>query len=126
MRQEVMKRFAWQWVVISSLVAAAAAGTAAGAETRPQYGGTLRVAMHAAPVSLDPADSTQAESFARRDLTFLMFETLVTADADGRLHPGLAASWQASSGPTLENQRWQFQLRRKVKFHDGTALTAEL
>jgi ABC-type transport system substrate-binding protein len=123
-----MKRFAWQWVVISSLIAGvAAAGTAAaGAETRPQYGGTLRVAMHAAPVSLDPADGTQADSFAWRNLTLLIFETLVTADAAGRLHPGLAASWQASSGPTLENQRWQFQLRRKVKFHDGTALTAEL
>ncbi len=123
-----MKRFAWQWVVISSLVAGAATAgtTVAGAETRPQYGGTLRVSMHGAPASLDPADSTQADSFARRNLTFLMFETLVTADAGGRLHPGLASSWQASSGPTLENQRWQFQLRRQVKFHDGTALTAEL
>jgi ABC-type transport system substrate-binding protein len=122
-----MKHFAWQWLVISSLVAGAAgAGTAAGAETRPQYGGTLRVAMHAALASLDPADRTQPDSFARRNLSFLMFETLVTADAGGRLYPGLAASWQAPSGPTLENQRWQFQLRRKVKFHDGTSLTAEL
>jgi peptide/nickel transport system substrate-binding protein len=123
-----MKRFAWQWVVISSLVAGvAAAGTAAaGAETRPQYGGTLRVAMHAAPVSLDPADNTQADSLARRNLTLLIFETLVTADAGGRLHPGLAMSWQASSGQAPGSQRWQLQLRRKVKFHDGTALTAEL
>jgi len=122
-----MKRFASQWVVIGSLAVGAATGTAvAGAETRPQYGGTLRVALHAALASLDPADSTVADSFARRDVTFLIFETLVTADAGGRLHPGLAASWQASSGPTVENQRWQFQLRRKIKFHDGTALTAEL
>lgn len=123
-----MKLCAWQWLVISSLVAGVAAAgiVAAGAETRPQYGGTLRVAMHAAPASLDPADSTQADSFARRNLTFLIFETLVAADAGGRLHPGLASSWHASSGPTLDNQRWQFQLRRQVKFHDGTALTAEL
>jgi ABC-type transport system substrate-binding protein len=122
-----MKRFAWQWVVISSLVAGAVTGTAAAsAETRPQYGGTLRVAMHAAPASLDPADSTQADSFARRNLTFLIFETLVTTDASGRLHPGLASSWQASSGATPDNQRWQFQLRRKVKLHDGTALTPEI
>jgi peptide/nickel transport system substrate-binding protein len=122
-----MKHFAWQWVVISSLVAGVASGTAAaGAETRPQYGGTLRVAMHAAPASLDPADRTQGDSFARRSLTFLMFETLVTADAGGRLHPGLAASWQASAGETPGSQRWQLQLRQKIKFHDGTALTAEL
>ncbi|MFZ0958076.1 MAG: ABC transporter substrate-binding protein [Candidatus Sulfotelmatobacter sp.] len=122
-----MKRFVWQWLVISSLAAGAAtAGTAAGAETRPQYGGTLRVSMHDAPSSLDPADNTQADSFARRNLTFLIFETLVTADAGGRLHPGLAASWQASSGQMPGNQHWQFQIRPKVKFHDGTALTAEL
>src|SRR5580658_914855 len=109
-----MKRFAWRWLVISSLVAGAVTVTpAARAESRPQYGGTLRIAMHAAPASLDPADSTQADSFARHNLTFLLFETLVTAGAGGRLHPGLASSWQASSGPTLENQRWQFQLRRK-------------
>jgi peptide/nickel transport system substrate-binding protein len=122
-----MKRFAWQWVVISSLVVGAAIGTAAaGAATRPQYGGTLRVATHAAPASLDPANGTQGDSFAGRNLTFLMFETLVTADAGGRLHPGLAASWQASAGETPGSQRWQLQLRRKINFHDGIALTAEV
>jgi MarR-like DNA-binding transcriptional regulator SgrR of sgrS sRNA len=93
---------------------------AAGAQTRPQYGGTLRVAAHVAPTSLDPADSTQVDSFARHNLTFLIFETLVTADAGGRLHPGLAMEWQAAG-----NQRWQFRLRRGVRFHDGTVLTAE-
>ncbi len=110
-----MRRSAWQWLVISSLVA----GVAAAAETRPQYGGTLRVAMQVAPTSLDPADGGQADSFARRNLTFLIFETLVSADSGGRSHPGLATQWQASAG----NQRWQFWLRRGVRFHDGTALT---
>jgi peptide/nickel transport system substrate-binding protein len=113
-----MRRFAWQWLVISSLVAGVAA---AGAETRPQYGGTLRVAMHIAPTSLDPADGTQLDSLARRNLTFLIFETLVMADAGGRLHPGLATEWQASPG----NRTWRFRMRRGVRFHDGTALTAE-
>jgi peptide/nickel transport system substrate-binding protein len=112
-----MKRFAWQWLVISSLVVGAAA---AGAEKRPQYGGTLRVAMHAAPASLDPAASGQIDLLAGRNLTFLMFETLVTADAGGRLHPGLATAWA-----TTDNQHWQLRLRHGVKFHDGTALTAE-
>jgi peptide/nickel transport system substrate-binding protein len=111
-----MKHFAWQWLVISSLVV----GAAAVAETRPQYGGTLRVAMHTAPVSLDPAENGRIDSFAGRNLTFLMFETLVMADAGGRLHPGLATAWT-----TTDNQHWQFRLRHGVKFHDGTALTAE-
>jgi peptide/nickel transport system substrate-binding protein len=111
-----MKHFSWQWLVISSLVV----GAAAVAETRPQYGGTLRVAMRAAPASLDPADNGQIDLLAGRNLTFLMFETLVTADADGRLHPGLATAWA-----TTDNQHWQFRLRHGVKFHDGTALTVE-
>lgn len=50
-----------------------------------------------------------------------MFETLVTLDDRGRLSPGLATSWQAALG----NQRWQFFLRRGVKFHDGAPLTPE-
>jgi peptide/nickel transport system substrate-binding protein len=113
-----MRRSAWQWLVISSL--AAGVGTAS-AEMRPQYGGTLRVATHIAPTSLDPADGTQADSFARRNLTSLIFETLITADAGGRFHPGLATDWRASAG----TRSWRFRLRRGVRFHDGTALTAE-
>jgi ABC-type transport system substrate-binding protein len=117
-----MKRFAWQWVVVSSILLMPSAK----AETRPQYGGTLRVAMREAPVSLDPvlggADATRSDSFAQRNLLALIFETLVNMDDRGRLHPGLATDWQAAPG----NQRWQFWLRRGVRFHDGVPLTAEI
>jgi peptide/nickel transport system substrate-binding protein len=124
-------------IVCSGLVAAATA------ETRPQYGGTLHVAMRAAPVSLDPAEEDSAgiysangepsHSFARRSLTLLMFDTLVTMDGNGRIRPALATTWQAlqasqanQSSSQPGNQRWQFRIRRGVKFHDGTPLTAEL
>ena len=123
-----MKRFAWRWFAINSArglcLASVVLGTAllAGAETRPQYGGTLHIAMHAAPTSLDPADQNQMDSFARRSLTQLMFDTLVAADRNGRLQASLAESWQASDG----DRRWQFRLRRGVKFDDGTPLTSEI
>jgi ABC-type transport system substrate-binding protein len=113
-----MKRFDWQWLVVSSVLLWA---LAASAETRPQYGGTLHVAMRAASTSLDPADGTQLDSFARRSLTMLMFDTLVTIDEGGHVQASLAVSWQT----TANNQSWQFRLRRGVKFHDGTPLTAE-
>src|SRR5437660_341526 len=118
-----MKLFDWQWLVVSSLMV----GALAAAETRPQYGGILRLAMRAAPASLDPAEldlrgNAQTDSFARRSLTGLMFDTLVTSDANGRIEPALATAWQAAQG----SQRWQFQIRRGVKFHDGTPLTAEI
>ena len=113
-----MKRFAWQWLAISSLLVSA---LAAHAETRPQYGGTLHVGFSEALSSLDPIDAVQDDSFARRSVTSLIFDTLVTIDSSGRMQPSLAESWQETSG----NRRWQFRLRRGIKFHDGTPLTAQ-
>ena len=113
-----MKRFAWQWLAISSLMVAA---LAARAETRPQYGGTLHVGLSSALSSLDPADTAHEDSFARRSVTSLIFDNLVINDSSGRMRPSLAESWQATSG----NRRWQFRIRRGVKFHDGTPMTAQ-
>jgi len=92
------------------------------AETRPQYGGTLRLMMHTAPTALDPGDSRIPDSFGRRSLISLIFDTLVEMDDAGRTRPGLAEAWQAAKG----SQRWQFRLRHGVKFHDGTPLTSEI
>jgi len=122
-----MKRFDWQWFVVSSVMLVA---VAASAERRPQYGGVLHVAMRAAPASLDPAgvsqdgsqDGARLDSFARRSLTMLMFNTLVTIGDNERLQPSLATTWQTQR----DSQHWQFHIRRGVTFHDGTALTAEI
>lgn len=112
-----MRPFDWRWLVVSSLLWTLAAA----AESRPQYGGTVHLTMRAAPASLDPADGSLSDSLARRSLALLMFDTLVTTDQNGRVQPALAVSWQASQN----DQRWQFHLRRGVRFHDGTPLTAE-
>ncbi len=91
------------------------------ASTRPHYGGTLRISIRQAPVSLDPADSAQPGMSAAPSLSRLIFDTLATLDARGQAQPALATSWQASPG----NQRWQFSIRRGVTFHDGTALSSD-
>ncbi len=113
-----MRLFVWRSFVVSSVLVAV---LAASAETRPQYGGVLHVAMRAAPTSLDPADGAQPDSFARRNLSMLMFDTLLTTDENGHLQPSLATAWQALPG----SNRWQFRIRHGVMFHDGTLLTAE-
>ncbi len=114
-----MRHFDWRWLAVSSALLVA---LAARAETRPQYGGTLHVALRAAPLSLDPADGSQADSFARRSLTMLMFDTLVTMDESGHARPSLAASWQ----PVSSTHGWQFRLRHGIKFHDGSSLTGDI
>ncbi len=119
-----MKVFGWHWLVTSSLIVVSiiAGSLAASAETRPQYGGTLHVAVRAAPSSLNSGDCAQPNSFASRNLELLIFETLVTTYDGVRVRPALATSWQQSSG----SQRWQFRLRRGVRFHDGTSFTPEI
>jgi ABC-type transport system substrate-binding protein len=78
------------------------------AETRPRYGGTLRVELRAEWTS------------AANPLRSLVFENLTTVDGAGNPQPQLATSWESQNG----DRRWQFWLRRNVKFHDGTPLTA--
>jgi peptide/nickel transport system substrate-binding protein len=48
-------------------------------------------------------------------------ETLVTSDGKGGIEPKLAKSWSVSK----DKLTWNFTLRDKVLFHDGTALTGE-
>ena len=144
-----MRHFDWRSVagrrIFAGIVAGAIFAAAAAAETRPQYGGTLHVTMRAAPTTLDPADGEaanidsenmdsanklQAASFARRSLSWLMFDGLVRIDRSGRVEPALATAWQVARGKAAGagagSERWQFRIRRGVKFHDGTPLTPEL
>jgi len=93
----------------------------ANAAVRPRYGGTLRVAIQAAPLSIDPNDSVQANSVSLPSVSRLIFETLVVIDEHGEPQPWLASSWQAEPG----NQRWQFSIPRGVTFSDGSPLTPD-
>jgi len=110
-----MRRIAWLLLAISSVPALAVAGAA---KVRPHYRGTLRIMAREAPVSLDPARLSASQG-AR--IFPVIFEGLTRFDTHGRLQPQLATRWQGDSS----DQRWQFWLRPGVKFHDGTALTAE-
>ena len=65
--------------------------------------------------SLDP--STSGGFFTRLQVA----ETLVDADNQGALQPGLATGWEASP----DNLSWRFTLREGAAFHDGTAVTAD-
>ncbi|HEV2717627.1 MAG TPA: ABC transporter substrate-binding protein [Terriglobales bacterium] len=112
-----MKRSASALIAATSLLIA----TGSMAATRPHYGGTLRIAVQIALTSLDPADSTQPDSLTRRNLSRLIFDTLVDLDDRGTLQPAIATSWEPEPG----NQRWHFYLRPGISFHDATAVSPD-
>jgi ABC-type transport system substrate-binding protein len=106
---------------ISAAVLALLAPVRILATKHPKYGGTLRVELHVASVSLDPRE-WKIGSVAAADnekLAALVYDRLVTLDDYGRFQPALATEW--SHDTTSKN--WQFKLRPGVKFSDGSALT---
>ncbi len=105
-------------LLCAALIAWMIPATLASAETRPHYGGALRVMLQAAPNALDlPANSTPAEYWDLARTLSLIGDTLVKLDARDRPQSALAVAWQSDLGA----RHWQFTLRRGVKFHDGSA-----
>ena len=92
------------------------AGTALAA---PKMGGTLVFGRGGDSVGLDPAYETDGNSFMVCDN---IFEALVFyKDESTALEPGLAESWTISP----DGKTYTFQLRKGVKFHDGTDFNAD-
>ena len=97
-----------------TLAAALLLGTMLGGTVSAQ---TLTMGVRAGPDSIDPHWSTlgsQAETLRH------VFDTLVMADENLQLKPGLAMSWKP-----VDDTTWEFKIREGVKFHDGSELTAE-
>ncbi|WP_454853350.1 ABC transporter substrate-binding protein [Rhizobium binxianense] len=76
---------------------------------------TLALGMSVEPTGLDP---TIAAPVAIGQVTWQnIFEGLVTIDADGKVQPQLARSWEISP----DGLTYTFKLQTGVKFHDGEA-----
>ncbi len=78
---------------------------------------TLKIANQGDALSLDPHSLNES-----LQLTVLrnVFDSLVDRDRNYKLAPSLATDWKQTA-PTV----WRFNLRKGVKFHDGTAFTAD-
>lgn len=67
---------------------------------------------------LDPIWTT---AYATRDHGYLVYDTLLSTDADFHPQPQMADSWSVSD----DQLTWTFVLRDGMKWHDGTPVTAE-
>ena len=83
----------------------------------PAHGKTLRWASQGDPQTADP--HSQNEGFTNL-FSQSVHDSLVMRDNTLQLVPGLAVSWQQVNATT-----WRFNLRRGVKFHDGSPFTAD-
>ncbi len=78
---------------------------------------TVRIGNQGDALSMDPHSLNETLQLS---VTGNVYEPLVGRNKDLSLRPLLAASWKQTS-PLI----WRFELRKDVKFHDGTPFTAE-
>jgi len=97
----------WKALLCAALVSLAA----------PVHAVTLKWAAQNDILTLDPHSQNHATTIS---LLQHCYEPLVRYDKNFQVEPALAASWQAVT-PT----QWRFNLRKGVKFHDGSAFTAD-
>ncbi len=88
------------------------------AETSPERGGELLVGLRQEIGNLDPHLATSFSSFR---VIEVMYEGLLRHDEGGALEPALASGWEISE----DGKTYTFYIRKGVKFHNGTELTAE-
>lgn len=90
-------------------------------ETAPaiERGGTLKVGKTNKLTGFDPSKTSSRNEDGY--VFYLIFETLITFDQQGKLAPGLATSWSYSE----DGLSMILALREGVTFHDGTPFNAE-
>jgi peptide/nickel transport system substrate-binding protein len=103
----------------------ALAACSSGDETRAdstgqadKVGDRLTVVTMIKPQTLDPAKAGQNNAWVEQ----LAYEPLIVRRSDGKLAPGLAASWKYEG---TGNTRFVLTLRPGVTFSDGSKLTAQ-
>ena len=87
-----------------------------GCHSKPRDPGTVVFLIDSSPANLDPRIGTDGQS---EHIDELLFDGLVTKDANFHFTPALAETWELRDPLTLV-----FHLRDGVRFTDGRAMTA--
>lgn len=77
----------------------------------------LRIGIEASPTQLDPRLATDAYS---QRIDSLLFGRLIRLNSSSQVQGDLAESWEIKN-----NNIYSFQLRKNLRFSDGTQLTSE-
>jgi len=82
----------------------------------PAYSVSIKWSMPGDSLTLDPHAQNEGPTHM---VSRQVYEGLVTPGINMEILPQLAESWEATSADT-----WVFNIRKGVKFHDGSSLTA--
>ncbi|MBL8515902.1 MAG: ABC transporter substrate-binding protein [Betaproteobacteria bacterium] len=93
------------------------ASTVALATTAAHAARDISIGLQAAITSMDPHYHNLSPN---NSMMLHVFEGLIKRDENQKLVPGLATSWKA-----IDDLTWEFKLRKNVRFHDGSPLTAD-
>jgi peptide/nickel transport system substrate-binding protein len=85
----------------------------------PDYGGTYVEGVAGSPSHINPLLSSYNQ--VDEDLVSLVFSGLTKVNETGEVVPDLAKSWEISE----DGLTYTFNLRRDVRWHDGTTFTAD-
>lgn len=103
---------------------AACSGTAATSENSgtksgtPKQGGTLSIALNSDPLTLDWTSSTADDT---KEVAWNIFEQLFSLSKDYSIKPMLATGYTVSD----DKLEYTIPLRKDIKFHDGSILSAK-
>jgi len=106
-----MKRIVGMWIVFVGILGFVLVPSVIG------QGRVLTIGVDQEAIGLDPHIVTSFSSLRRIDL---LYNKLVRHDENLKIVPDLAESWEIP-----DNQTYIFNLRKGVKFHDGTELVAQ-
>ncbi len=102
---------------LSAVIAALAIAHAVTGAKPAQAENVLRWASATEPLTFDPHSAAHQPTFA---VHIQVYEPLVDFNSSYEIEPSLAVAWKLIDATT-----WRFDLRRDVRFHDGTPFTSE-
>lgn len=124
LRRGVTRREVMGWLVAGGATIAAAGSIVTSANqvlaATPKKGGRLKFAsdLHGPSDTLDPGLNTSGIDYSRGRATY---NSLCQVNEDLTPRPELAEEFSSNK----DNSEWTFKLRKDVKFHDGSKMTAD-
>jgi peptide/nickel transport system substrate-binding protein len=117
-----MGRVRARWTLVIAIACCGAIATvgAVAASARSSHAGASSTFVVANTSSVQKLDPDVVTNFLDFQALGLIYDTLVQYDAKLNVTPDLATSWKFSNG----NRTLTFQLRKGVKFTDGTTFTS--